>query len=114
MTHSELVKALVKPGEDILKALTPEQAHLLHMAAGICGEAGELMDAIKKRCIYQQGLDVANVLEELGDLSFYAEGIMQTLGFTREQVLEYNIAKLTQRYGEKYSDQAAKERKDKQ
>lgn len=114
MTHPQLVKALCKPGEDILSAMTPEQAHLLHMAVGICGEAGELLDAVKRHVIYQHPLDLTNVIEELGDLEFFMEGLRQAVVVPRDETMRYNIAKLTDRYGEKYSDQAAKERKDKQ
>lgn len=113
ITHEHLVKALAKPGEDILKEMTPAQAHLLHMAVGVSGEAGELLDAIKKLCIYQKPLDVANVIEELGDLEFFMEGIRSAILVTREQVLQGNINKLLKRYGEKYSNQAAHERADK-
>lgn len=113
MTHPELVKTLCKSGSLIVSQLSPEQAHLLHMAVGISGEAGELLDAIKRHTIYQQPLDLVNVIEELGDLEFFMEGLRQAIDIPRKIPLECNIEKLTQRYGEKYTDQAAKERKDK-
>lgn len=113
MTHPDLVKALCKPGEDIRLTLTNGQAHALHMAVGVCGEAGELIDAVKRWAIYQQSVDLENIIEELGDLEFYMEGIRQGLNITREECLAHNVQKLTKRYGEKYSDQAAKERRDK-
>jgi len=83
------------------------------MIMGISGEAGELLDAVKKCTIYRKPLDVPNVLEELGDLEFYLEGLRQILGISREQVLNQNIAKLRVRYGQKYSDKAAQDRVDK-
>lgn len=116
MTHPELVAALCKPGEDILKAMTPKQAHLLHMAVGLCGEAGELLDAVKKHVIYQQPLNVhdeGGIVEEMGDCSFFMEGIRQCVGLHPDLPINHNIEKLTKRYGAAYSDQAAKERKDK-
>ena len=112
--HSEMVRVLVKPGEDILRDLTPEKAHILHMAVGVAGEAGELLDAVKKHTVYCKAIDVENVIEELGDLEFYMEGVRQALGLTREQTLEANVAKLSKRYeGLKYSNQAAIDRADK-
>jgi NTP pyrophosphatase (non-canonical NTP hydrolase) len=112
--HDEMVKALAKSGEKIAAEINAEDAHLMHMAIGISGEAGELIDAIKKQVIYRKPLDRENVLEELGDLEFYMEGIRQGLGITREQCLEANIAKLGKRYeGMKYTDGAAQERADK-
>lgn len=113
--HNEMVKVLAKSGDIIAKELTGNDAHLMHMAIGISGEAGELLDAIKKRVIYRKDLDLENVIEELGDLEFYLEGIRQGLGLTREQCLEANINKLGKRYeGMKYSDKAAHDRADKQ
>jgi hypothetical protein len=112
--HSEMVAKLVKPGEVIAAELTGEQAHLLHMTIGIAGESGELLDAIKKHVIYRKPLDIENVLEELGDLEFYMEGVRQAVGLTRQQCLDANIAKLGKRYeGLRYSDKGAVDRADK-
>jgi len=114
ISHAELVEKLAKPGEDIIAQLTPEKAHLWHMATGASGESGELEDAIKKHVIYNKPLDRENVIEELGDLEFYLEGIRQGLGLTRDEVLQANIAKLAKRYPQMtYSNAAAQERADK-
>ena len=114
ITPPELVAALAKPGADIVAILTAEDAHLLHMAVGIAGEAGELLDAVKKAAIYRKPIDRANVVEELGDLEFYMEGLRQGLGITRQEVLDHNIAKLSKRYSSgSYSDKHAQERADK-
>lgn len=89
------------------------QAHLLHMAVGIAGEAAELLDAVVK---YVEGerLDVDNCIEELGDIEFYMEGFRDAICFTRENILDANIEKLSVRYnGLNYSDQAAQDRADK-
>lgn len=113
-THPELVKALAKPGQDIVGSITPDGAHLLHMAVGISGEAGELLDAVKKAVIYCKPIDMDNVIEELGDLEFYMEGLRDKLGITREQCLEANITKLGKRYAAgSYSNKAAQDRADK-
>ena len=114
MTHPELVQALCKDGRTILSQMTSRDAHLMHMVLGISGEAGELLDAIKKSVIYLRPLDIPNIIEELGDLEFYMEGLRERLNITREQVLQDNINKLTIRYGKMYSDKSANERKDKQ
>lgn len=115
INHSKLVKALVKPGHIIAEELDGYSANLLHMAVGISGEAGELIDAIKKHAIYRKPLDIENVIEELGDLEFYMEGLRQQLGLTREMCINANIEKLSKRYKElTYSDQAAINREDKE
>ena len=113
--HRDMVKALAKPGEDIVAEMSPERAHRLHMAVGIAGEAGELLDAVKKNAIYTKDLDVENVIEELGDLEFFMEGLRQSLGITRADCIAANIKKLSVRYSQgKYSNKDAQERADKQ
>jgi len=112
---SEMVGKLCKSGGDIVKEMTPGQAHLLHMAVGIAGEAGELLDAIKKHVVYNKPIDLVNVVEELGDLEFYMEGLRQGVAISRHDVIQSNIKKLSTRYaGLQYSDQAANNRADKQ
>jgi NTP pyrophosphatase (non-canonical NTP hydrolase) len=112
--YGQMVKALAKAGDAILQTMDGNKAHCLHMVVGISGEAGELLDAIKKNAIYNKPIDMENVVEELGDIEFYLEGLRQGLGITREETIEANTAKLSIRYaGMKYSDQAAQERADK-
>lgn len=113
-TYQEMVKGLVKPGKLIASEMTAKDAHLMHMVIGVSGEAGELLDAVKKAVIYRKALDRVNVVEELGDLEFYMEGLRQGLGITREECLKANMEKLSVRYGQKYSDQAATVRADKE
>lgn len=113
--HAEMVEVLTKRGDAILPTLCPFDIDLIHMVLGISGEAGELLDAVKKYTIYRKELDRDNLREELGDLEFYMGRLRQMLGITREEVLEANIDKLSVRYaGFKYTDQAASDRKDKQ
>lgn len=115
ISYEDLVKALAKPGVTIVASLTPDTAHYLHMAVGISGEAGELLDAVKKAAIYCKPLDITNVIEELGDLEFYMEGLRQGLGITREQCITANGEKLLKRYGSgTYSDAQAQARADKE
>ena len=114
INHSEMVKALAKDGATIQREMSPLDAHIMHMAIGVCGESGELMDAIKKRVIYCKELDRANVVEELGDLEFYMEGLRQGLNITREETITANIAKLSVRYSAgKFSNSQATARADK-
>ena len=113
--YAELVAALAKPGEQIKAEMTAGQAHLLHMAVGVAGEAGELLDAIKKNAIYGKPLDLVNVIEELGDLEFYMQGIRAAISVPRGTVLACNMEKLRKRYSSgAYSNGQAQERADKQ
>lgn len=112
--HREMVASLVKDGAQIKDEMTPQQAHLLHMAAGAAGEGGELLDAIKKHSIYQKPLDLENVIEELGDLEFFMEGLRDALGIQREVTLAHNMRKLSKRYSSgSFSNAEAQNRADK-
>jgi NTP pyrophosphatase (non-canonical NTP hydrolase) len=112
--HSEMVHHLAKDGSQILAELTPEKCHLWHMATGVAGESGELIDAVKKHVAYNKAIDRENVIEELGDLEFYLEGVRQAMSISREETLEHNHHKLmTKRYPNGFSNEAAIARADK-
>lgn len=112
-TYDKFVRDRIKPGADIMLTITPEKTNLLHMAVGVAGEAGELLDQVKKYVIYNKDLDLDNVIEELGDLEFYISGIRSQLKIARKEVLNQNVKKLSIRYESKYSDAQAIKRKDK-
>lgn len=87
---------------------------LLHATLGVAGESGELVDAVKKHVIYGKPLDVANVREEIGDIMWYIALMCRTLDMSLEDLLQENIDKLAKRYPEKYTDELASARLDKQ
>ena len=87
---------------------------LMHAAVGIAGEAGEILDNVKKTWVYNKPLDVENIREELGDLEFYMEALRNLAGLTREECVRHNTSKLVIRYPNGYTDKAAIERADKQ
>lgn len=114
LTYEEMVAKLIKSPDVILEAFTPHQASLIHSAMGVAGEAGELIDAVKKHVIYQKPLDVENMIEELGDLEFYMQDLREKIGVTRDQCLMANMQKLAKRYaGYGYTDKQAHDRNDK-
>lgn len=99
--------------------LTPEKANLLHAAIGLVTEAGELLEAIHGHVFDDKPLDIENVVEELGDQEFYLEAMRQAASWPdfeidRDLVIAKNIKKLQKRYAKGYTDQAAKDRADKQ
>lgn len=112
--HKDIVAALIKDGSEILAELTPEKCHIAHMGMGVAGEAGELLDAVKKHVMYNSDIDLENVIEEMGDVEFFLEGLRVALGITREETLLYNIEKLGKRYGDgRFTNEAAQLRADK-
>ncbi len=98
----------------LFKDMGTLEACQMHAAIGVSGEAGELIDAVKKTWIYGKPLDLWNVMEELGDLRFYYEAMLQIHSVTDEEVKAVNMMKLKARYPEgKYSDFHAQARLDK-
>ena len=93
--------------------ITPSQCELLHAAIGLAGEAGELLDAVRKHVFDGQPLDRENCIEEMGDLGFFYEAFLQIIGVTREEIEQRNTAKLSKRYEGGYTDQQAITRADK-
>lgn len=83
---------------------------LLHSAMGICTEAGEYMDTLKKFFFYGEELDVKNLIAELGDLMWYIGIACDELNIDLSEVKRLNIEKLEKRYGKKFSEEKAKDR----
>lgn len=111
--YPAFVSSRLKDGGQIMKDMTPFKANLLHLAMLISGEAGEIVDAIKKHVIYNKPLDYANLDEECGDLLFGITALLTALGHTEEGCKKRNVEKLLKRYATGYSDRAAQERADK-
>ncbi|MAS67326.1 MAG: hypothetical protein CMK82_11100 [Pseudomonadales bacterium] len=78
ITHPQLVAALVKPPQAIIDTLSVFTVDLWHGATGVSGEAGELLEALMFPP--EGGIDRVNLREELGDLFFYVEQIVQRSG----------------------------------
>ena len=113
-TFKQLAVDLSKPGDEIAALITAQEAHLWHMATGVSGEAGELLDAVKKAVVYKKPLDRENVVEELGDLRFYMAGLMSALSISEQELLYATNKKLGKRYASgSYSNEQAQERADK-
>ena len=113
--YGEMVNALNKPGEEIIEQTTVLTAQLNHMALLLAGEAGELVDAIKKHTIYGKPLDYVNVIEEMGDIEFALEALRQLLTINRDETLAMNVDKLSVRYASgKFSNEQAQARADKE
>lgn len=112
-SYSEFVASRVKNPEDLIREMTPHKAHADHMGIGVSTEAGEILDCIKKYTKYNKPIDLANLIEELGDIEFYLEGVRQAFGVKRDDTLNGNYLKLSKRYSEKFSNEQAQARADK-
>lgn len=82
----------------------------LHAGLGLCTEAGEFLDGIKKWLAYGRDLDLVNLDEEIGDMLFYIQVYANTRGKTIDDYLEQNMAKLSARYKEKFTPEEEQNR----
>lgn len=65
---------------------------------GMCGEAGEAIDILKKHKHQGHQLDVEKLIDEAGDCLWYIAELASGLGVTLEGLAQHNIAKLRKRY----------------
>jgi NTP pyrophosphatase (non-canonical NTP hydrolase) len=80
---------------------------LLHGAMLLSTEANEFMDMLKKHIFYGKRFDIANAVEELGDMFWGIALILDELGVPVEEVLGVNINKLKLRYPNKFTEELA-------
>lgn len=70
---------------------------------GLCGEAGECCDLVKKYLFQGHELNRDKLIEELGDVAWYIACTAHGLGVQLEDILQGNIDKLKKRYPEGFS-----------
>ena len=71
---------------------------------GLCGEAGEVADLLKKARFQGHSFNRDKMLEELGDVQWYVALCCEALNVPLEEVMQKNIDKLKARYsGEGFS-----------
>lgn len=76
----------------------PEKYAIIYPAMGLCGEAGEIAEKVKKQVMRgDKALDRESLLQELGDPLWYITSLADDLGYTLQDVVEANIEKLTSR-----------------
>lgn len=87
---------------------TQEEA-ILNYALGISGEAGEVANKVKKWRFHGHGFTTMRneILDEIGDVLWYAACLCSALGAELEDVATENIEKLQARYPEGFSNEAS-------
>ena len=83
---------------------------LISSVMGLCGEAGEAIDIVKKWLAQGHELDRAHLVRELGDVAWYLAETATALGIDLDEVLERNIDKLKMRYPEGFSAEKSQHR----
>jgi NTP pyrophosphatase (non-canonical NTP hydrolase) len=75
----------------------PVKEQLAIAALGIAGEAGETAELIKKYLRGDGKIDRLKLIKELGDVQFYITKMASLYGFTSNDLMQFNIDKLTSR-----------------
>jgi len=75
---------------------TGNDSELSYLALGLNGEAGEVADKIKKH-LRDGKLDIGGIIYELGDVCWYIARLADSLGYSLEDILAINNAKLESR-----------------
>lgn len=79
---------------------------------GLAGEAGEAADLIKKHLHHAAPLDRDKLKKELGDVLWYLTLACRLGGFTLEDVMRTNIAKLRARHPNGWSPESQRAKAD--
>ena len=80
-------------------AVYPEEHKVVYPALGLCGEAGEVADKIKKTIRGDSSLVevTVSIADELGDVLWYLAILADDLGIPLEDIAHWNVDKLRRR-----------------
>lgn len=96
-----------------MKTLNPgldKKDVLINGVMGLCGEAGEAIDLVKKHLHQGHPLDREGLIKELGDIAWYLAETAYALDVSLERVLQGNIDKLKERYPEGFDSDRSQNR----
>ena len=77
---------------------------IFHAVIGMATESVELLEALR---FHENPMDTINMLEEIGDSSWYQAILIDEAGGVWDDILDRNIEKLRKRFPEKFTSEAA-------
>lgn len=87
--------------QDVLK-YAPDYQHyklnVLYAAIGMCGEAGEVSELVKKYEYHGHAVDTEHLARELGDVLWYVSYMADLFGYPLGKIMAMNQEKLAKRY----------------
>ena len=83
---------------------------LINSVMGLCGEAGEAIDIVKKWMAQGHELDKDRLAKELGDIAWYLAEAATALDMSLEEILRANIEKLQKRYPQGFDTERSQTR----
>ena len=101
---------------DVLK-YAPDYQHyklnVLYAAIGMCGEAGEVSELVKKYAYHEHTIDTEHLARELGDVLWYVTYMAHLFGYSLGEIMEMNQDKLAKRYPDgKFDAERSRNRKE--
>ena len=87
-----------------------KQDVLLNGVMGLCGEAGECIDLVKKHLHQGHPLDSEKLAKELGDVAWYLAETAWALDLPLESILRGNLEKLKKRYPQGFDSEKSMNR----
>ena len=101
---------------DVLK-YAPDYQHympnVLYAAIGMCGEAGEVSELIKKYAYHGHTIDTEHLARELGDVLWYVSYMAHLFGYSLGEIMVMNQEKLAKRYPDgKFDAERSRNRKE--
>lgn len=102
--------------QNVLK-YAPDYQHympnVLYAAIGMCGEAGEVSELIKKYAYHGHTIDTEHLARELGDVLWYVSYMADLFGYSLGEIMEMNQEKLAKRYPDgKFDAERSQNRKE--
>jgi NTP pyrophosphatase (non-canonical NTP hydrolase) len=77
-------------------AIYPEAYKVIYPTLGLCGEAGEVAEKVKKQ-VRDGNFNRHEVAKELGDVLWYLANLANDIGYSLSEVAAMNVDKLQSR-----------------
>lgn len=101
---------------DVLKYAPDHHDSLLNViyaAMGMCGEAGEASELVKKYAYHGHTIDTEHLARELGDVLWYVSYMAHLFGYPLGKIMAMNREKLAKRYPDgKFDEERSKNREE--
>ena len=88
----------------------PTRDMLSCVGLGLAGEAGEVVDHLKKHLHHGHELDRDKLVKEAGDVLWYLAALATLLGVDLSEVAQRNVDKLIRRYPQGFTHEASRNR----
>lgn len=102
--------------QNVLKYAPDHHDYLLNViyaAMGMCGEAGEASELVKKYAYHGHAIDTEHLARELGDVLWYVSYMAYLFGYPLGKIMAMNQEKLAKRYPDgKFDAEKSKNREE--